>query len=145
VAISPDGKTVSNGTAIWDLGNFNKRSLDVDSWMEELAISADGKTLAGFAGYKNLRLIDISHEKPEVKRNLRAPADPTAVVFSQDGKKLAAAGKDGKVIVWNMATTRRLHEWAFPGPVYGLAFAPDNRHLATANANGTAYILSMKE
>ncbi len=145
VAISPDGKTVSNGTAIWDLSNFNKRSLDVDSWMTELAFSADGKTLAGFTGYKNLRLIDISHKKPEVKRNLRAPADPTGVVFSEDGKKLAVAGKEGKVMVWNTATTRRLHEWTFPGPVYGLAFAPDSRHLATANGSGTAYILRLKE
>jgi hypothetical protein len=48
-------------------------------------------------------------------------------------------------MVWDATTTRRLYEWTFPGPVYALAFAPDSRHLATANGSGTAYILRLKD
>ena len=34
-----------------------------------------------------------------------------------------------------------LHEWQIRGPIQGLAFAADGRHLASANGNGTVYIL----
>jgi hypothetical protein len=34
-------------------------------------------------------------------------------------------------------------EWRLPGPVYDLAFASDGRHIATANGNGTVYILRL--
>ncbi len=33
--------------------------------------------------------------------------------------------------------------WRLPGPVYGLAVARDGKHLATANCNGTAYVLRL--
>jgi WD40 repeat protein len=73
VAISRDGKTVTNGTAIWDLGNGEKRPLDVNFRESELAFSPDGRTLAGCVGYKTLGLVDMTLAKPEVKRNLMAP------------------------------------------------------------------------
>jgi hypothetical protein len=30
-----------------------------------------------------------------------------------------------------------------PGPILAVGFAPDGRHLAVANANGTMYILRL--
>jgi hypothetical protein len=45
------------------------------------------------------------------------------------------------VILWEAATRKKLHEWVLPGPVFRVAVAPDGRHLATANSNGTAYFL----
>ncbi len=35
-----------------------------------------------------------------------------------------------------------LREWQLPGPVNGVA--ADGRHLATANGNGTVYILRLR-
>jgi hypothetical protein len=34
-------------------------------------------------------------------------------------------------------------EWTLPGVVHDVAFAPDGRHLATANGNGSVYILRL--
>ncbi len=34
-------------------------------------------------------------------------------------------------------------EWELPGPVQALALARDGRHVATANSNGTVYVLRL--
>ena len=47
------------------------------------------------------------------------------------------------VVVLDMPAGKKEKEWQFPGPVHGLAFAPDSRHLAVANGNGTIYILRL--
>src|SRR5262249_35751445 len=55
------------------------------------------------------------------------------VAFSSDGKKLAAAGVDRTVRVWDVTTGRKIHCLrGYPGPVAAVAFSPDGTHLATA-------------
>jgi hypothetical protein len=46
-------------------------------------------------------------------------------------------------MVWDAAAAKKLSEWELPGRVYTVAFAPDGRHIATANANATIYILRL--
>jgi ECF sigma factor len=38
---------------------------------------------------------------------------------------------------------RKLAAQKLPGYVHGVAFAPDGRHLATVNGNGTVYVLRL--
>jgi serine/threonine-protein kinase len=54
------------------------------------------------------------------------------LVFSPDGRLLASAYRDGRVVLWDRAG-QMLHVRPLSGPVHGLAFAADGRHLATAN------------
>jgi WD40 repeat protein len=61
--------------------------------------------------------------------------------FPTNGKLLAGSTYDNRILLWDTAAGTKLREWQFPGPVHALAFANDGRHLATANGNGTVYIL----
>jgi WD40 repeat protein len=69
----------------------------------------------------------------------------TSVMFGPAGKTVASAGTDGRIIVWDVAAGDKLREWRLPGPVWDMALAPDGRHLATANANGTVYIVRLAQ
>ena len=66
-----------------------------------------------------------------------SPASPSA----QTGK-LATAGEDGTVLLWDTRTHIRLGQPlnGHQGPVYGVAFSPDGNTLASAGQrrNGAA-------
>jgi len=64
-----------------------------------------------------------------------------AVATTKDGTMFASADQRGKIILWDLTTRLQVHEWIFPGPILDLAFSMDSQTLATANANGTVYIL----
>jgi WD40 repeat protein len=61
----------------------------------------------------------------------------------QLGGTLATAGWEGRIILWDAATGQKRRDWQLPGIVGAIAFAPDGRHLAAVNANGTVYILRL--
>jgi hypothetical protein len=58
------------------------------------------------------------------------------------GQRIVSATSTGRVTIW----TRKGEEVAgfdMPGVVRDLAVAPDGRHIATANYNGTVYIIRL--
>jgi serine/threonine protein kinase/WD40 repeat protein len=73
--------------------------------------------------------------------------DGQRVGFSRDGRRVAAAGDNGDVTVWDVEVNppRRQAGWHFPGVVNGVTFDATGRYLATANGNGTVFILRLPE
>ena len=60
-----------------------------------------------------------------------------------DGRTLCTRLLDGKVIVWEAASGKRLQEWALNEIVGGVAYSPDSRHLAIGLDTGVAYIVRL--
>jgi hypothetical protein len=63
--------------------------------------------------------------------------------FVGKGRFLFFDRSQTKIVVLNSNSGKKLYERAFPCPVYNVALAPDRRHLALVNGNGTIYIVRL--
>jgi WD40 repeat protein len=150
VAPSPYGRLALSGgkdrtSRLWDLENGQELHQEVHtSAVFGVAFAPDGARAASCDGHGFIRIWDLSGTEARVRPLPRWHGDAVySVAFSPDAKLLASAGRDGRVILWDSVGGEKRREWRFPGNVQGLAFAPDGRHLALVNGNGTVYLLRL--
>src|SRR5262249_9600898 len=103
-----------------------------------LAFSLDGKTLAGWS-HHGLHIWDIEAKKGTTAPNLTGMLRSFA--FAPDCRRFGTACQDGQVCIWRVGSSERVVEWRLDGPVHHVSFSSDGRLLATANGNGTSYVL----
>ncbi|MCP4104649.1 MAG: WD40 repeat domain-containing protein [Desulfobacteraceae bacterium] len=114
VVFSPDSKTLAsvagpgdNTVRLWDVasGKEIRRFEAHTHWIESVAFSPDGKTLASGSDDKTVRLWDVASGK-EIQR-LKAHTDVVnSVAFSPDGKTLASGSADKTARLWDVASGR---------------------------------------
>ena len=95
----------------------------------DLAISRDGKTLAGMMMSGTLKLRDM---KTGETRNALDSPNANAIAFSPDGKHLVTAVSGKALKIWDAATGKLLQEIQKTRGVASLAFSPDGKKLAAA-------------
>jgi serine/threonine protein kinase/WD40 repeat protein len=72
-----------------------------------------------------------------LERTLPQRGEIRALWFSPDGKRLAAADREGVVVLWDVASGTHLGDaLAHPGPVSALAFSADGRRIVTGCDDG---------
>jgi WD40 repeat protein len=155
---TPDGRTMITTvsyteTALWDVSNTRKPArlgtLTKDGGgptigMNELSLSADGRTLAA-GGSFNTELFDLSD--PAQPRHLGSVGDDQVVgsALSPDGKTLAmVAFNDGTTTLWDVSDPGhpvRLTDLESTDEVYDLAFSNDGRYLVTGGRGRTPLTL----
>ncbi|KWV34656.1 Hsp70 family protein [Micromonospora rifamycinica] len=62
------------------------------------------------------------------------------VAFSPDGRRVAAASRDGTVVIWTADSGRELVRVRHPGRINAVAFDPDGTRFATAGSDQNAVI-----
>jgi WD40 repeat protein/transcriptional regulator with XRE-family HTH domain len=111
-------------------------------YVESVAFSPDGRTLAAGSADKTVRLWDVTdprHPAP-LGRPLTGPAAlVTSVTFSPDGTMLAAGSQDDKAWLWNVSNPARpIRAAALTGAtdwVNTVAFSPDGTMLAAGSSD----------
>jgi WD40 repeat protein len=97
-----------------------------------LAISPDGKLLAGWASGAGIKIWDLQNGGQEVLQ-IKGQGP---LAFSPDGKRLAARDK-----VWDVTTGKELLELkGHSSWITGLAYSTDGKRLATASKDQTVKI-----
>lgn len=124
-----------------------------DPWVSSLAFSPDGKALAiGVlkdslldAPARSVQLWDIGHKSLE--RSLRpALAPPGKVCFSPDGTLLATSPvRDCPMQLWRVSDGVEVGSFKVEADAHGrdpapIAFSPDGKRLAAADANREIYV-----
>jgi WD40 repeat protein len=140
ITLSPDGKSLVSGSANgkiqqWDaLAGKPLREYGEGLHGEVLlSYSPDGKTLAAAAEH-TVRLFDAASGKERGQLS-GLPGDPIAcLAFSPDSKTLAVGYRNDLVRLWDLATTKEVRQFKYPGGPLALAFAPDNKRLVGAGA-----------
>ncbi|MBX3460716.1 MAG: protein kinase [Planctomycetes bacterium] len=92
--------------------------------LSHMALHSDGRTVA-LAGEAGAALFDFEDwRRVRVLEGHRGPV--LAVAFSPDGKRLASAGADASVRIWQVETGQLLHTmWGHTDRVVALAFTKD--------------------
>ena len=115
---------------MWELVHLqHARPRELDAPVNAIAMSRDGVIAAGGDDGK-VRV----WRGDEVPRALHALDGVHTVAFSADGKRLAGAGAERSVYVWEVATNKLLAKLAVPVPVREVVF--DGDAIVTVGTDG---------
>jgi WD40 repeat protein/serine/threonine protein kinase len=147
VAFSPDGRLLASRdlrqtVRVWEVGTGREvltTAGGVESRPCSLAFSPEGSLLAFECGRGDVLLYSVvTREAVQVLRGRQSQL--TRLAFSREGR-LASAGVDQTVKVWDLATGQELCTLrGHTASVTDVAFSPDSRRIATASHDDTVRI-----
>jgi WD40 repeat protein len=123
----------------WDLASAQRTALTGhDSWVFDVAVTADGQTLISAGGDDTLIWWPAAADAPQPANKVRAHDGwIRSVALSPDGKFVASGGNDRVVRLWNVSDGTKVRE--FPGAerdIYTLLFHPNAQWLMAGDLDG---------
>jgi WD40 repeat protein len=152
MALSTDGKLLAScgidkvkgrSVLLWDPATGNQLRALQGSFVgldaRCLAISPDGKTIAA-PEFTGISFFDTAGGAEQ--RGLpRAGGDVQTLVFSPDGLTLAAAGRAGRIALWDVQQrTAKLAGLGHSQALTSVAVSPDGKTIVTTSSDGTAWL-----
>lgn len=128
---------------LWDVTAGKELArFTIEKQNPEMVFSPDGATLAVGTGYGTIRLVN-PRTGTEKRRVFGRSDQGVRLAYSPSGKRLATAGADGTVQIWDSESGRRIGTHLFPLgaaslSVRGMAFISDDRTVAWTAAGMTA-------
>ncbi|MBF0501713.1 MAG: protein kinase [Candidatus Riflebacteria bacterium] len=113
------------------------RSVSPGVWVTSIALSPDGRTLAGACKDGSILLLDVTTGK-EIVRCTSHEGEATSVAFLPDGGTVISGGWDGTVRFWQASSGNQIRKIAAHGmSVNGVAVSGDGGQIASASWDGT--------
>ena len=133
---------------LWDVasGELLQAAKGFSDPFQCVAFFPDSKQIAsGSGGYDTAtRFWSLQGETLNETRTFKGTSSAVQLLaVSPDGRRLVTMGPDGKLIEWDLATGKRLWEWAPEEYVHSLTFAADSRHVAVSLGTGPVYVLRL--
>lgn len=137
---------------IWEMKDKGAEPIAGGDWplfekigVADLALTPDGQTLIATSDKGEIKIAKVQGR--EVLKTFQGHADKiVACIVSPDGKHFATVGGDNLIKAWDISG-KELRSWDL-GKHQGmflinLTFSPDSKHIVTANANTTVYVLDL--
>jgi WD40 repeat protein len=144
VLFSPTGRYLAtmsrNRAQVWNTSNFNTpiKVIDSASRMVNIAFSANEESFLTAGDDGSLSIAKMGTENTT---QVKLPTNISRTAFSGDGKRIAVASTDRRVVVWDITTKEKVSILrAYPGTVAKLAFSSDDKLLLTANLNAKIFV-----
>lgn len=137
----------SSGDNVIRMNDFNSNVeiAKVASRVNALALSPDGRYLAGGSDSGDVYLWDLDNENEETSLYIKDGAAVHSVSFNKDGKILAIGDRDGDIILWDLEESKRIRRLTgHNAKITDLEFSDDNSLLASTSFDGTARIWVME-
>ena len=122
----------------------NKEVARVSSRVRTLAISPDGKYLAGGSDAGGVYLWDLENDFAEETLYVKKGSAVHSLVFNNKGNVLAFGNAEGDILLWDIKNSEEIKKLTEHSTVVSdLSFSPDDKLLASTSYDGTAKVWVM--
>ncbi len=105
------------------------------SWVNSLAVSADGAFLVSGSSDNTVRLWKLDEMKEQARWTVKE-GEVRSVAISPDGKRIAAGIRYGHVKVWDFESKKEMAAMkAHAGETWAVAFTPDGKTLCSGGGD----------